>query len=767
MANQEIYLSENNIDFLYRDVSQQILQKMNFNLNSSPKYKQTVAGMMDKVYSNSEPKLLTNLSALNKYTIQKITDYFVLQLSKKQKGSNSNNNNNNNNNNNANNYNNLMDRPMRVSQPNGSTEVDINNRLDMIKNERMILNNNNNNNNNNNQPRNPTIINTISIQDLESIKGETSKKYEQLLSSRGNNININTDNVKQQPRNNNININTSINNSNNNVQTELNILPFTIGDDFSNQSMNPGQPLYFNSDELTETTGEHIAGKFDDLQKIRNKEVQDFMSFQQTTQNNNSSNNSSNSISSSNLNDSNFNSNPNPNLNENFTNFQNQSNKISSNVLGERIQLDQENALRNPLDFNRTNIYTNSGEAEPRNANSNSLKVANTQDKVFSKDLEVGNPIYDFILNQMRNSERHYEDVPHYIVVSSEDRQWENDVENRYNFLVNFRPTSTQKGVGIDVLYRNVVSVEVIKVIFPHDRLSVPYDNRIYLDLQSYPFLVMDIDELDGVFRGSNNTINDAFALLLFDKAYDSEVLTCDQINNSLATGDTIKKRFDRQFKRGFMAFCPFLFEKKKYPNTPLASLNRLTIRFYRPDGQPISLDSDHLEINTVQYLAEDHTESIELLQTPGFPKTGTGVYIKITTVKYFSNRTFRVGDLIKIKNYKVVSTDNEEQKFQEFINRVEGHIIINLQLELTEELTAANNNHGYINTLYISPPGEINYKNGGLDTTTSFTTNPLLPVTTADGKGVLINSSMQVHITFKITTRDDKTISVIKPVNV
>ena len=95
------------------------------------------------------------------------------------------------------------------------------------------------------------------------------------------------------------------------------------------------------------------------------------------------------------------------------------------------------------------------------------------------------------------------------------------------------------------------------------------------------------------------------------------------------------------------------------------------------------------------------------------------------------------------------------------------GHIIINLQLELTEELTAANNNHGYINTLYISPPGEINYKNGGLDTTTSFTTDPLLPVTTADGKGVLINSSMQVHITFKIVTREDKTTKVINPINV
>ena len=76
------------------------------------------------------------------------------------------------------------------------------------------------------------------------------------------------------------------------------------------------------------------------------------------------------------------------------------------------------------------------------------------------------------------------------------------------------------------------------------------------------------IEELDGVFRGSNNTINQAFALLLFDKAYDSEVLTHDQIHHCLATTDQIEKKFDRQFKRGFMSFCPFLFEKKKYCST-------------------------------------------------------------------------------------------------------------------------------------------------------------------------------------------------------
>jgi hypothetical protein len=50
--------------------------------------------------------------------------------------------------------------------------------------------------------------------------------------------------------------------------------------------------------------------------------------------------------------------------------------------------------------------------------------------------------------------------------------------------------------------------------------------------------------------------------------------------------------------------------------------------------------------------------------------------------------------------------------------------------------------------------------------TNSYYKPNPM-PTLTADGKGILINSSMQVHITFKIVTREDKTTAVIKPFNV
>ncbi len=711
MSVRDIYLSENNIDSLYLNVCDQVLNKLNFSLNTSPKYKNTVRGMMDKVYSNADKATLTNLSALNHYTIQKISNYFITQLAKKQQANPP-----------------MFDRPLRSTSLNTS-ESEMNNRLTTMRNERMNMGEKSQSQSQSIQP--------IPLQDLTTTKAETDKKYKELLASRGQNSSI-----QQQPQT------QPESRQSQKKNNEFNILPFTINDDFANQSANPGQPLYFNSDELTEVTGEHVAGKYEDLQKTRNQEIQDFLTFQQNNNNNNNNNNKNN------------------NNNNNNNNVEGFNGMTNDDYLNERSNIDQINALRNPLDFNRTKIYSTN---DMNLVGNKTLKEDDTKAVLDNnyKGLDLAHPLYDFLINQIKNSEREYHDVPHYIVVSSEDRQWENDVENRYNFLVHFKPTSTQSGVGIDQLYRNVVSVEVLKVIFPHDRLSVPFDNRVYLDLQSYPFLVMDIEELDGVFRGSNNTINEAFALLLFDKAYDSEILTNDQIANSLTTTDVIKKRFDRQFKRGFMSFCPFLFEKKKYPNTPLASLNRMTIKFFRPDGQPISLDNDHLPIENITYVENldgaTPPSDIELITTPGFPGTTTGKYIEIETGKWFSNRVYRIGDLIKIKGYKITTPANTDQlNFQEFINRAQGHIIINLQQETVDD----GDNHGCINKLYISPPGEIDYSTGTLLTNSYYEPNPMgEPV--EGGKGILINSSMQVHITFKIVTREDKTTSVIKPFNV
>jgi len=724
---------------------------------------------MEKVYQNVDPNTSNNLASLNRYTVQKITNYFIDQFSKKQ---NKNVSNNSSINGGMNEPNHFIDRPARAIVGNSSEDV-ISNRFDTLQNERQSLNEMQ-------LPKNPNPqgFKTKSVQELEPVdKEETEKRYKNLLASRGdlNIVNnpfnstgpvqntplLNLDTANQTlPRNVSIEIvetpkenMKSPKNKKLEKMEEYNILPFTLNNDFTDQSNSLGQPLYFNEEQLNEVTSATVGNRFEDLQKIRNQEINDFLNYQKSVENKTIVHNPQE-------------------IREGFvadvpSNNKFSSDRVVSDFLGDRMAVEHGNTLRNPSEINRTEIFSKFN-VEERDSNKNEESKHHS---AFDTTLDTGNPIYDFLLSQIRDSKREYQDVANYFVVSSEDRNWVNNAENRYNFLINFRPSDTQTGVGIDQLYRNVVSVEIIKVIFPHDRLAVPFDNRIYLDLQSYPFLVMDIDELDGVFKGSNNTVNEAFALLLFDKAYDSEVLTCDQIKHSIPTPtDEIYKRFDRQFKRGFMSFCPFLFEKKKYPNTPLASLNRMTIKFYRPDGQIISSDQDHLEIQNIESIA---LADKDLLQTTGFPRTVTGKYVEITTKTYFSNRIFRVGDLIKIKNYKLKSTVTSDEKhwFAEFINRPQGHIIINLEHELSN---STSSNEGYINKLYIAPAGEIDKKTGALDPTTYHDTSAdptdmYLIDDDASKKsyGQLINSSMQVHITFKIVTREDKTTAVIKPVNV
>ena len=57
--------------------------------------------------------------------------------------------------------------------------------------------------------------------------------------------------------------------------------------------------------------------------------------------------------------------------------------------------------------------------------------------------------------------------------------------------------------------------------------------------------------------------------------------------------------------------------------------------------------------------------------------------------------------------------------KFQTFINREEGHTIINLELE-TNGLDATNN-RGFIKNLYISPPGTLDALNKTVDGDTYY----------------------------------------------
>ena len=93
-----------------------------------------------------------------------------------------------------------------------------------------------------------------------------------------------------------------------------------------------------------------------------------------------------------------------------------------------------------------------------------------------------------------------------------------------------------------------------------------------------------------------------------------------------------------------------------------------------------------------------------------------------------------------------------------DFINRENGHYIINLD----QEVTGASQNEGYINNIYISPPGDINMITGALDTSTYYTVSP-----TVTTYGDLLNMSLQMHAMFRIVIREDESRSILHPHNI
>ena len=119
----------------------------------------------------------------------------------------------------------------------------------------------------------------------------------------------------------------------------------------------------------------------------------------------------------------------------------------------------------------------------------------------------------------------------HYININSVDRNWQtSNSESRYNFQVKFNqvfdPNTVFQGANINRNFKNVVSIEPVVSLIPLDAFINTFDTRLYLGVSKYPFLLLRIEELDGVFRGTHNATDKAFSTLIYDKTFFTDVLS-------------------------------------------------------------------------------------------------------------------------------------------------------------------------------------------------------------------------------------------------
>ena len=52
------------------------------------------------------------------------------------------------------------------------------------------------------------------------------------------------------------------------------------------------------------------------------------------------------------------------------------------------------------------------------------------------------------------------------------------------------------QGAGIPSIYKNIVSFEIVRVLMPIENFIIPFDNRIFIDYKSLPYITLKIDEM-------------------------------------------------------------------------------------------------------------------------------------------------------------------------------------------------------------------------------------------------------------------------------
>jgi hypothetical protein len=689
---KDLFFSKNNLEFTFEQVKKNIKSSNGYDISKNKKLKDHYNKMSVLVYENTN-ELNTNLVNLNNSLVENASSYFNKLINNRKDNIQTNTINNNNRthpnlasvNQIKQNYNQLTE-TNNMRPPDGSSELyNPLQRTQNVQNTRPEINNYNHSNTSNNQKINKII----------------------------------------------------------NKESDVNLLPFTLSDEFINEINNGDQPIYNNMALLENNENKDTMTLLDEQQNNRDLEMQRYTN-QLKKQKENTNKIVPNNFSSS---------------NNNITKFNNGS-------LGQ-LSLGRDDAL---VDTRIDNIQTDPKEMYAKNEDLtnrmvNSMTTNNIEGNQTNNNFEQMfiDTLHKMNINYRADNQPVYLEKEHFVSINSIDRNWSSssNTESRYNFKVSFgdnRGTDGPQNAIVETLFKNIVSIELINVYIPQDPIIIPFDNRIYLDALHYPYLLLQVDEINSVFRSSNNAANNAFSQLMFDKDHSSQVLSTDFIgSDSEPAPDT---RFEKQFNRGYYRFVPSFFEKKQYYNSPLASLSAMTIQINNPDGDALNSQSDVLKISAI---TSEAIADQELTATKGFPNTdnssNNNKYIKITTTNHFFNKQFKLGDRIKLGN---VVADNTT--LQSYLNRDSGHHIINLE---EEDITANTvKNKSSINIIYISPPGDLDSSNEALDTSTYIDADSG-SISYTLTNAYLINMSLQTNILFKIVTREVDVQNITKPQNI
>lgn len=412
-----------------------------------------------------------------------------------------------------------------------------------------------------------------------------------------------------------------------------------------------------------------------------------------------------------------------------------------------------------------------------------------------------------------------YKETEYNLFVNSADRDWVNNKnDTRYQFTVNFNPANNRQGFGLSpaaqVRFKNISRIELVKSIIPAEGLDVLIRRKAanvvdtnntdaVINALSFPYISVNVAELDNNNYGTNNVIDNTFGVLQYDANWVAE---------------SVDLKNDLTLSRGYLAMIPkFMKSQKVYTPTPLASLQRLTINFQRPDGTVLSAYPDALNIagiipserlsGTTTLFGSNAGAGSNVVNTQAVYTTTTGgnsEYYWIQTAQWFPRHMFNEGDRINIGgldltglngnsnfNGNTIITGAATAEFTNYLTQSAGLLISGIGYYAptgtsnvfssggyqSNGVTTCANSLGYANCIIV----QAKYNDPTTGSTAIRPFSGTSAVNVALGQALVggsngslytlsnarvINMSHQTQLVFRVITREMDSTSMIRPDN-
>lgn len=361
-----------------------------------------------------------------------------------------------------------------------------------------------------------------------------------------------------------------------------------------------------------------------------------------------------------------------------------------------------------------------------------------------------------------------YKEVENNLFVYSADRDWYNNGnDNRYNFSVSFDPANNKQGFGLNpaanIKFKNIVRIEFVKAILPTEGLDIlikqtasgasAFSTDVNLNALSFPYLTLRINEFDGNNYGTDNNLDNSFAVLQYDANW-----VPDSTNNSA--------------NKGFLAFIPKNLKAQRiWSPTPLATLTKLSLRLERPDG---TLLQSSLDTNAVHSVISSRNANVS---TSVFYDTTVGAaarYLFVRTSQFFSKFAVQVGDRILFQQFSATNATYPDGALQmtTYMNSTAGLIVVGTAYDngtAGTTVTDGANTVGYAN--YIVLEAQMADPTTGSTAVDPFGSsaanhNTLIDSGSTVYAGKMINLNRQTQFVFRIITRELDPTSRLRPDN-